>query len=274
MSNEMRFSLVRTKYKDQTLHGIITGDPAAPLALHVHGTWGNFYANDFIAKTAESYLRVGYRFAAVNFPGHDQTAVNERFEDFPPALNSWLVTLGASDGVILQGHSLGALKVLYLNSSNAKVVRRVRALVLLAAFDVVGFYVRESGMPASQLRQEAAALARTRGDASRVPVAWSPYWDLSVGTLLAATDQGGLWDQFPSGRGSLGALGLETLPPTFFAIGSSDFAAVPGVPEVMGLAESAPNVSGHYLVPDSPHNFAGRETELSESIASWLSKLD
>lgn len=271
MPQTTKYELVTVEHDGGNLHGIVTGS-GDKLAIHVHGTWGNFYGNHFVGELAQTYVDRGYRYAALNFPGHDETAISERFEQFPPALSAWLNRLNAPDQFLLQGHSLGALKALYAMRTANHIAERVAALVLLAPFDVVEFYVRESGVDANELRDAATNLVQIDGPEARVPKYMSPYWDLSAQTLLDATTRGGDWDQFPSALGRVGSLG-DSLPPVFFAIGSEDFAAVPTVAEVFSLGSSAPSVTGSHLSAGAPHNFAGGEAGLVAKVADWLDTL-
>jgi len=94
--------------------------------IHVHGSCGNFYENDFIPFMAENYTSNGMNFLAVNNRGHDCIAevyrngkveyiggyhevIEECIYDIDGAID-FANQLGSQ--IILQGHSLGCLKVL------------------------------------------------------------------------------------------------------------------------------------------------------------------
>lgn len=100
--------------------------------LHVHGTAGDFYTHKFIEVEGQSLLKNNISFLTVNTRGHDVYADLrkhdgnrvewksigggfETFEDSVLDIQAW-VDLLKKQGVkkiILQGHSLGAQKVLY-----------------------------------------------------------------------------------------------------------------------------------------------------------------
>jgi pimeloyl-ACP methyl ester carboxylesterase len=96
--------------------------------VHVHGSFGNFYQNEFLRVMAETYLRGGINFLSFNLRGHDALTEGYRHEwDFEYAggaitsFDSCVQDLqGAvdfvspiSDRVILQGHSMGCDRVLH-----------------------------------------------------------------------------------------------------------------------------------------------------------------
>lgn len=94
--------------------------------IHVHGSCGNFYENDFIEFMTEYYPQNGLNFLSFNNRGHDCVAeayqdgsliyLGGALENFDDCDNDVLAAVQFverfSNRVILQGHSLGCLKVL------------------------------------------------------------------------------------------------------------------------------------------------------------------
>jgi predicted alpha/beta-fold hydrolase len=202
-----RFELVTCKANGVELHGIYASPPegSEKLAIHVHGTWGNFYGNPFIAPLAEVYLKNGYAFLSANFPGHDETAVTENIEDFEPALQSWM-SQWPRRRVLLQGHSLGAIKVLKLRKSKAWSALNVMGVVLLSPFDVTRFYEVQTKMSVSDLRSVVNKFAEEKGLDSVLPSEVFGLWPISAGVVLAGLDEGAGWNQFPSARHDMSAV--------------------------------------------------------------------
>lgn len=116
--------------------GILYSDPANTTTIvHVHGSFGNFYQNEFLRVMAKTYLCSRINFLTFNLAGHDALAEGYRNEwDFEYAggavtsFNECRVDIQAaidfvlsfSQRVVLQGHSMGCDRVLhYLLSSRA-----------------------------------------------------------------------------------------------------------------------------------------------------------
>ena len=118
------------------LHGMVCesvpGDASSSWVIHVHGSYGNFYENFFLPVMAEQYVSEGVSFVAINTRGHDYYAdlkkrrdsgyesrriggIREIFQESVLDIAAW-IRYARSRGarrVILQGHSLGAMKVAY-----------------------------------------------------------------------------------------------------------------------------------------------------------------
>jgi len=268
----VQFDLLTCSTSVGDLHGIFSSPPGGSdrLAVHIHGTWGNFYANPFIVPLAEMYNAKGWSFLSANFPGHDETAIAERFEDFQPALEAWL-HLVPQRSLILQGHSLGALKILSAASSPKWSSLGVIGAVLLSPFDVAHFYEAHTHMSRSELRDYALRHGRDQGIDTPLPRSVFDLWPISAAVIEAVTEEGSKWDAFPSARGdvsSLSALGI----PALLAIGSEDFASSPDPAEVVRLTGDKAGVSAS-LVPGAPHNFAGAVPELVTLVERWLTGL-
>lgn len=106
-----------------------------PTIVHVHGSFGNFYQNEFVRIMALTYLHAEINFLSFNLTSHDGLAEGYRNEcDFEYAGGAvspfdWCVediqaaidfVAPFSSRIVLQGHSLGCDRVLhYLLSKSA-----------------------------------------------------------------------------------------------------------------------------------------------------------
>lgn len=106
-----------------------------PTIIHVHGSFGNFYQNEFVRTMARVYMEAGLNFLSFNLTGHDGLAEGYRNEwDFEYAggavttFDSCILDIQSaidfvapfSSRTILQGHSLGCDRVLhYLTTQGA-----------------------------------------------------------------------------------------------------------------------------------------------------------
>lgn len=155
----MKGDFVRVFSKDGLeLHGFFCPPKNARRkigVLHIHGLAGNFYENRFIDYVANQTNEKGYAFLTVNTRGHDyisdfikktDTGIRyvqiggafEIFEECIHDISSWIDFLETRgyNKIILEGHSTGALKVIfYLNQTLDK---RIGGLILLSPSDDIG----------------------------------------------------------------------------------------------------------------------------------------
>jgi pimeloyl-ACP methyl ester carboxylesterase len=116
------------------LDGILYRVPnAQTTVIHVHGSFGNFYHNDFLKIMTRMYLTAGFNFLSFNLLAHDGLAeavhyISKRYPDeikyvgysivdFSTCLNDIQGAINFvspfSKRIILQGHSLGCDRVVY-----------------------------------------------------------------------------------------------------------------------------------------------------------------
>ena len=108
--------------------GFLVSSPTSHTTIvHVHGSFGNFYENDFLQEMGKVYLRYGINFFSTNNRGHDGIteiyrnskldyvgAVYERLEDsIKDIAGAVKIAKRLTPNVVLQGHSLGCVKVLH-----------------------------------------------------------------------------------------------------------------------------------------------------------------
>jgi predicted esterase len=101
--------------------------------IHIHGSFGNFYQNDFIQIMAELYTNAGYNFMSFNLRCHDGFGEcykkDGSFKYSGGAISDWNTCLDDIQGainyantfsqkIILQGHSLGCDRIVYYLMKN------------------------------------------------------------------------------------------------------------------------------------------------------------
>ncbi len=249
----------------------------------VHGLTGRFYAPSTVA-IGRHLARRGHVFVAGNNRGHDFGATLskaglskaggdrliaggawELFEDSPFDVAAW-VELAAGvggGGVILLGHSLGALKVAYYQARRQD--PRVRALVAASP-------PLRAGAWSQGILDEAERMVREgRG---RDLLAWD-LMDAAAGTLSAQTVLGWV-------RAGIDVYGERTADPAIAAV-ALPILAFYGTEEArVGKAEDlqtirrnarlAPRVDTA-MVEGSDHNYNGHEAEVADLIADWVESL-
>jgi len=273
----MSCSLVRVKTTDgvelQGLHFPCEHDPRKSIVIHLHGTWGNFYGNSFIDYFADHYTKNGVSFLTVNTRGHDEGSNTERLEQCIFDINTW-VDFALRQGyhkIILQGHSLGAIKVIYglLRPYLIPDVNNITKIILLSPFDVRAFYSSGNSALLEEKVNQVEIIAKNNPDALVPNDIWS-MWQISAGTFLNLVGPKSEADIFPFRNNSLQGSPLSKMKiPVFAAIGEKDFAAYPTPREAFNQLQKLNNVKAAFIA-EAPHNFAQHEPELIEEIINWM----
>ena len=150
--------LVQTTTSDGLyLHGYyVPSDNKKTVILHVHGFEGNFYENNFVHIMANELEREEIGFLTVNTRGNGRDTdfntisgeykrVGARYELLENAhldISAWLEFLEREgyQEIILQGHSLGTMKVSrYLFEGEYK--DKISKIILLSPFDKKGLMI-------------------------------------------------------------------------------------------------------------------------------------
>jgi pimeloyl-ACP methyl ester carboxylesterase len=262
-----------------TLEGAIirpsTGSSQDAGIIWVHGLTGKFYG-----RTAVLIGRMlagrGFTFITGNNRGHDfgfvlrRTADGqvtlggggwERFSESPLDVAAWIDVAMAAGvrGVLLVGHSLGALKVGYYQA-----LRRDPRVLGIVAVSPPG---RASRIDPELLAQAERMVAEGRGQ-DLLPWGISPA---GAGTHSAQT-------YVDRARTNLDIYGFSTPDPLvarlrcpLFACYGSEEAWVGGAAElevIRRTATGAPRVETR-LFQGADHSYAGHEAALAEAIAGW-----
>src|SRR3989344_442736 len=117
------------------------------ILINIHGTASNFYENYFMHHLIKSLSPLGISTLSTNNRGasvyqvypHAGAAI-EHFEDCVLDIDAWIdyaLSQGHKD-IILQGHSLGAEKVVYY-MNKGKNANKINAVILLSPADSYGY---------------------------------------------------------------------------------------------------------------------------------------
>ncbi|MFZ2979193.1 MAG: alpha/beta fold hydrolase, partial [Candidatus Magasanikiibacteriota bacterium] len=124
--------------------------------IHIHGSYGNFYENFFLTEMSKQFTKNGFSFLSVGTRGRDYYSdfkirkenkyesvriggIREIFQQCEIDIKSWVSyvkSLGYSK-IILQGHSLGAMKVIYYYSRSQI---SVNGIILISPPDHFGLH--------------------------------------------------------------------------------------------------------------------------------------
>jgi len=255
MSNQNKLLQISTS-DGLYLHGFYapTEDKKVVL-LHVHGFEGNFYENSFVYSLEENLAKNNIAFLTVNTRGNNKNsdfntvdggyktigAWNELLEEAHLDISAWikfLIDEGYQE-IILQGHSLGTLKVIrYLFEGEYK--DKVNKLILLAPF--------EKHTPSSDLSPQTFESWNNQSDLARV-------FDFS------ATDY-----DFPILK--------QIKIPTKIIVGQKDEYFYPTNPNdfqrIMDLLLShIPNSEGVFI-PDAVHSYKPNENLMSQEVVKFV----
>ena len=289
----MRGEIARTYTEDNlNLQGILCTpeSPARRLVLHIHGSYGNFYENLFLDSVADAYSTSGTAFLSVNTRGHDYYAdfktrlpqggydskriggILEQFGKCLLDVRAW-IDFAQGQGfttVLLQGHSLGAMKAAYYCARAHDA--RVKALFLISPPDILGTVRRNFGRDISR------NLALARELAARNPDTLMPdgtsYDPISAGNYLSLYDDpeiAGMFS-FPD-KPNLILSSLEL--PVYAVIGEKDEYIASRAEELMKLVEQSVKSSGQFagkVIPQANHVYDDREKELGSVLADWASR--
>ena len=151
------FDLVKATTKDGLiLNGLFSqGEKKNPTVIHIHGFEGDFFNNKFINVIAKKLKKHGTNFLTVQTRGmgndYDLTTENGQYRRYGAHfellneayldIDSWIDFLQKHgyNQTILQGHSLGTVKVIrYLFEGSYR--KEVKKLILLSPFDNFWFF--------------------------------------------------------------------------------------------------------------------------------------
>lgn len=276
----MNTSLARVRTSDGIdLHGLHFNNNSgnAKAILHLHGIWGNFYSNPFVDHFGEVYPQIGYDFVSANTRDHDDGALSADFDRCILDINTWLMYLAEKGykNIILQGHSLGAIKaVFYLDRYGEHATRpHIMGLILLSPFDNIPFYSGGS----QEKHQENLNLVRKvmlQDPNAIVPSSVWDMWALSAHTYLQLIEENGSVDVFPFRRGNLDNSPVSRISTKIFAaVGGKDFASYPSPEKEVEMLAALPNIYS-VLIENAPHNFSGCESNLLSEITSWVKQIE
>ncbi len=277
------------------LHGLLMmpDSNATHGIIHVHGLAGNFYENRFIDHVSDVATRLGFAFLTVNTRGRDYIsdflciddgsitykqigAIYEIFEECILDIDAWIDFLKdrGIGSIILQGHSHGALKVVYYISK--KPDSPVSGTVLLSPSDDFGLQRAALG----ERFDEALAISQkmiSEGKARELmpreyfhyPVSAASYYD-----IFRPDSPLKIFNISETDTSDFHALSKIHIP-TLVLVGSVEEAFI-GEPQaylasIRSKMIATEDFTGK-VIRGAPHNYLGYETELASLIEDWLAE--
>lgn len=260
--------------------------------LHIHGMTGNFYENVFIDSMAEEYTKAGYAFLTSNNRGHDHIAdfqiigqkenykrigdVFEKIEDCILDIEAWLKFLKQKkyEVLILQGHSLGAVKAVYYLSNCAS--SPFVALVLASPPDMLGLVRVESEKNnfKRNLSEAKRSTKKMRGDILLKNKTWNWYYKSACSYLNFFAD-GSKTDVFPILRnGDFKELENIKIPILAFYGGTDDAVVFSPKKDLEVIKKHIKNPkSKTLLVGTASHSYFKHEKQVAKNVVNWLKKI-
>lgn len=291
----MKTTFCRTKTVDNLRLDGLLFEPAKKSStgiLHIHGMAGNFYENIFLDSMVEEYTKAGYAFLTVNTSGHDFIAdlsiVGEReehkragqifakFEDCVSDIDAWLKFFKSKDysKLILQGHSLGAVKVVYYLYKKPE--SDLVALVIASPPDMLG--LARVGEEKKNFERDLAEAKRLVADGKGKNFLSNVIWDwyyLSAETYLNIVADGAKTDVFPILRGGdFKELESIKIPILAFYGGTDDAAVFSPEKDLVVIKKHLKNSkSKTLLIGTAPHSYFKHERQVALTVVDWLKEV-
>jgi alpha-beta hydrolase superfamily lysophospholipase len=295
----LRGELVRTFTEDGLeLHGLFCS-PADREAngmalLHVPGFTGNFYEEKIVDYIAERVTKRGCAFLAVNTRGHDYLSgfirktdsgityvqiggAYEIFEECIFDVKAWIDFLQGRgySRVILEGESLGTLKTVFYEHQTQD--ERVRGVVLISPVDHIGLQRMATGGKYDEAINIARQMIEHGKSDELMPRVYCPLWRFSISAksyinAFGPNTKSGIFNfHDPNARFEE----LSTIKcPMLATYGTIREAVVDNkVEEALSIIKRRAKSSKRCdtaIIRDAPHNYLGREEELSETIGNWI----
>ena len=287
----MNTELIRATTEDKLILTGLLYVPATSskkLVLHIHGMGGNFFANRFLDFISEELTSKGWAFLAPNTRGNDAItdipvagpdekyerigSYRELFEDCIKDIKTW-IDLAESRGyteIVLQGHSLGAVKAAYYIAKTQD--NRVSKLVFMSPPDMVGLLEADKAHDANL--KDAKQMMKDGRETDIMPgIIWDFYY-LSPRTFLNFSQRGNDIDVFNTydKKKSSDTLGNITIP-VLSITGGKDDANIYTAIESMNVIKQKTNKSPKFdirVIDGAPHSYFKHEQELASSISAWI----
>lgn len=288
--DEPSYPIVHVTTKDNLiLHGFLHKTPRKTnkAVVHIHGTSGNFYCNDFYPYVANVARKHHFSYLQTNNHGSGNFeyelgviphgAALELFEQSVLDLDAWLefcLNRGLTE-IILESHSFGNEKIIYY-MNNGKYRKHVIGLILLGFNDSVGTQARYEKKIGKTYFPEAKELIRQGkelsllsdifgGIAGEAPLSARSYINFySPGSELSKTMPLHL-------RGKLTMYSRISVP-ILAVIGDheeEEYTIIP-IRKAMALMEKENPLTEAHQIKNCDHGFHGKERELAGLVDKFL----
>ena len=252
------------------------------LIVMVHGSGGN-YARPPNSSLSRELTARGFAALAINTRQHDDKRNTDNFYETSRDIDAAVKTAKALGyhSIVLQGHSLGTLQVLFYAATNWD--RDIKALVQLSTLGDLPWRSRylqvqdeekfrlltEAALNAVHAHHEQDVMALTMRRTATVEEPLTGEHFLTYRADATAGADGPYWIKrvprpilLVRGAGDIIVPSFE--PYTLLASATSPGSLVPSIKFIQVPDANGPNPGGHF--------FVGNSKELSEAIASWLAE--
>lgn len=272
------------------LHGYYVPSKDKKVAvLHIHGFEGNFYENNFVYVLADELEKSEIAFLSVNTRGNGRDTdfntvsgeckrIGARYELLEEAhldISAWIKFLmdEGYEQIVLQGHSLGTMKVVrYLSEGEYK--NKVNKLILLAPFDKKGLMDVSGRKDIKSLLKKAQAKV-DEGKGEELITREFEDINLSYKSFISwyNLDELGRMFEFCSPEYNFPALKKITIP-TKIIVGSKDeyfYATNTEHPEeaMNLLLKNIPNAKGK-IIDGAVHSYAPHEDLMAKEVSKFI----
>ena len=259
--------------------------------IHVHGSYGNFYKNFFLDNISSRLSKNGIGFFSIGTRGRDYYSdfkikkedgydskrigsINEIFQECRLDIDAWIKyakELGFNK-IILQGHSLGAMKVVYFsNNSDFK----LSGIILISPPDIFGFQESNAGYRLHDNLRKAKELKEKDG---LLLMPKETYFDIvSAQTYISLFDTPKDTGMFTySDVNLMRRAGMSKIDCPLLAIFATEHEAIINPIDycINSIRESiSNNADFSYIVIDGAnHGYHNKEDRLASVISDWLIK--
>jgi len=285
------YPIVKVKTKDEfTLHGMLTEPEnlSKTIVIHIHGSSGTFYWNDYFELLTKSVVDLGMAYLATNNRGSGVYQLEkgspysgvslERFEDCILDIDAW-IELALSKGyenIILEGHSYGTEKsVYYMNKG--KYADKVIGVMLFGFSDNVGTQIKYEKSIGKNYRKEAEEINNSGepwkllndyfGLCGEMPISAQTY-------LHGFTEDSENAIALPLRKGK-DLIFFQNIKVPILGVISDDedgeYTIIP-IKEASDLLESENKLAEVKIIKDTNHVFTGKEKELVETVIDFLKR--
>lgn len=286
-------SLVETATTDSLiLHGFFAPQAGDTAVLHIHGYEGNFYENHFTHVLSSAFQEKNITFLTTNNRGNgkdttfntidgNEKRIGANFELLSEAyldIDAWIKFLldQGYTNIILQGHSLGTIKVVrYLFEGSY--TNSIKKMILLAPFDKNGIAEHESdGQWITYLKEAEEKVKQGKGE-EIIPKYFKDTLTMSYQNYASWYEDAELSRMFDFYDKSYDFPVLKKIAvPTKIIVGTKDPYFHPSNPEhpeeaMNILLKNIPNSEG-VLIEEAEHSFAPHEDILEKEVLSGFEK--
>lgn len=287
----MKYPVVSVKTKDGLdLEGLFfePENHTDLIKIHLHGTAGSFFYNNFYEGLISSSLELGISHLTTNNRGTGVYEVEsgtmshgaslEKFEDCVYDIDAW-IEFALSKGykrIILEGHSFGTEKsVYYMNRGNY--ADKVVAVILMGFSDNIGTQLKYENKIGHNYFVEAndlvtrgkgeSLLSDMSGLAGELPISAQTYLN-----FFSPNSENSF--ALPLRQGKNLTFFRNIKVPVLGIIGDNyngEYTIIP-ITEAIELLKSENKLAEAYQIKDCDHGFNGKEQEVVDLIADFLKR--